>query len=51
MAQRDRFQHQRGAGSEFASAGRDRFPLLGVAMNASYRQEIETTNEIVRIKF
>jgi hypothetical protein len=47
---RDRFQYPRGAGSEFASAPATA-PLLGVAMNPSYRQAIETTNEFVRIKF
>ena len=45
-----RIQHQRGARSEFASSDRTA-PLVGVAMNAGYRQAFETTNEFVRIKF
>ncbi len=50
MAQGDRFQHQRGAGSGVASGDRDR-SACRIAMKAGYRQAFETTNEFVRIKF
>jgi hypothetical protein len=49
MAQRDRFQHQRSADWGFRATGTA--PLVGIAMNAGYRQAFETTNEFVRIKF
>jgi hypothetical protein len=50
MAKRDRFQHQRGAGSKSLRATGNA-PLVGFAMNAHYRQAIETTIESARIKF
>jgi len=50
MAQRDRFEQQRGAGSRFVS-GDGTAPLVGVAMKAGYRQTSDTTNESVRIRF
>jgi hypothetical protein len=50
MAQRDRFQQQRNAGSGFLSAT-GTAPLVAVAMKADYPQTSETTNESARIKF
>jgi hypothetical protein len=50
MAQRDRFQSQRGEGPGFAS-GTGIAPLSGSAINAGYPQTFKTTNEIERTKF
>jgi hypothetical protein len=50
MAQCDRFEHQRGAGSGFVSDD-PTAPLVGVGMRAGYRQTSETTNESARIRF
>jgi len=50
MAQRDRFQQQRGAALGFAASGDRKRSLVGIPMNAGYRQTFETTNEFARIK-
>src|SRR5271166_2360949 len=50
VAQRDRFQQHRCAlrGSLSATGTA---PLVAIAMNAGYRQELQITNESARIKF
>jgi hypothetical protein len=48
--QRDRFRHQRGAGSEFASADQE-CSSYRYAMNSGYPQPIKPANESTRIKF
>jgi hypothetical protein len=50
MAQRDRFQQQRGAGSGFVGSNRTA-PFVGIAIKAGYRSIFETTNRFARIKF
>src|ERR1017187_1693386 len=52
MAQRDRFLQQRGAGRGFAASGATgSASLVGIPMNAGYRQTFETSNEFAPIKF
>jgi hypothetical protein len=51
MAQRDRFQQQRSAGSRFAAWGAsENDALVAVPIAAGYRQPIKTINQFVRIK-
>jgi hypothetical protein len=50
MAQRDRFQYQRGAGSGIASGDRDR-SACGPPINAGHRRAFETTNEFLGLSF
>jgi hypothetical protein len=51
MAQRDRFQQQRGAGRGSPLRATGSASLVGIPMNAGYRQTLETTNEFGQIKF
>jgi hypothetical protein len=50
MAQRDRFQEQRSAGSGFASDDRDH-SACQLRHEGGYRQEFKTTNEFMWIRF
>jgi hypothetical protein len=52
MAQRDRFQRQRGEGLGFAASGRwGGASLVGIRTNPGYNETFEITNEFIRIKF